>query len=132
MPRGAPTVCVVPSVEKARKQTRIGRRNLFCVGVRWERQPPSTRERGPILPQGEKHPLFSVQRRAVPRGGPPGHGCTAGLRPRSALLTAFLGFGAHSPRSRRHCPPDHGHSPALEVGERRGSKEREGSERWGR
>ena len=71
-PEEAPVSALFLFIEGAWEQTCMRRRNIFCVGVSWERQPPSTWEHWLILPQGEKQPLFPIHCQAT-GGSPWGH-----------------------------------------------------------
>ena len=63
-PEGRPLPALFRPQRKQASRLESGE-EAFCVGVRWERQPPSTREHWLILPRGEKQPLFSVHRQAT-------------------------------------------------------------------
>lgn len=53
-----------------REQVGIQRTDIFCVGVSWERQLPSTWAHWLILPQGERQPPFLVHCQATQRESP--------------------------------------------------------------
>lgn len=88
-PEGDPLPMLFPFTEKAGEQTQIRRKNIFCVGVSSEHQPPRTWEHWLILPQGEKQYCSRFIARQ-PRGSPWGHWLNSLARVLAVpLFTAF-------------------------------------------